>query len=42
VKMPLRGAAWGRAPKAAPRLRPDPEEEIVGTVREVAPVVDSR
>lgn len=38
VKLPLRGAAWGREPAVVAGPRTDPEEEMVGTVGEVAPV----
>jgi hypothetical protein len=38
VKLPLRGAAWGRPPKVVASPRTDPEAEMVGTVGEVAPV----
>jgi hypothetical protein len=38
VKLPLRGAAWGREPAVVAGPRTDPEEEMAGTVGEVAPV----
>ena len=38
VKLPLRGAAWGREPEVVAGPRTDPEKEMVGTVGEVAPV----
>ncbi|MGH9446923.1 MAG: DUF4338 domain-containing protein [Terriglobia bacterium] len=38
VKLPLRGAAWGRAPGMVASSRTDPGEEIAGTARDVGPV----